>query len=40
VQALAAQPNGHIETSRAEPSGTIYTVRFPVNAPGSHDAGI
>jgi two-component sensor histidine kinase len=40
VRALAAQLGGRIETSQAEPSGTIYTVRFPVNAPGSHDAGI
>jgi two-component sensor histidine kinase len=40
VRALAAQLGGRVETSQAEPSGTIYTVRFPVNAPGSHDAGI
>jgi two-component sensor histidine kinase len=40
VRALAAQLGGRVETSRAEPSGTIYTVRFLVEPPGSHDAGI
>ncbi|MGK7870951.1 sensor histidine kinase [Falsiroseomonas sp. E2-1-a20] len=40
VRALAAQLGGGIETSRAEPSGTVSTIRIPVNAPGTHDAPV
>ncbi|MGK7870871.1 ATP-binding protein [Falsiroseomonas sp. E2-1-a20] len=40
VRALAAQLGGRIETSQAEPSGSVYTTRFPVDAPGDHDATI
>jgi two-component sensor histidine kinase len=40
VRALAAQLGGGIETSRAEPSGTISTIRFPVGAPGTYDAPV
>lgn len=40
VRALAAQLGGGIETSCAEPSGTIATIRFPVSPPGTHDAPV
>lgn len=33
VRALAAQLGGRIETSRREPSGTLHTLRFPVEPP-------
>jgi two-component sensor histidine kinase len=40
VRALAAQLGGGIKTSRAEPYGTVSTVRFPVKAPGTYDAPV